>query len=130
MVVINNTDRARQIISFKGLKYGKMSPTDLDCLIEYKNRAYIFIEVKCGSKELPLGQRLALERLVKDTSKGKRSIAMVCEHKVFNTEYEVLLKDTIVRKIYLDKECYWREPKRRVNAKQAIEVFINQFRRT
>ena len=91
---IINIERARQINNFKNMRYGKITPTDMDGLIEYHNKAYVFIEVKYGDKDLPFGQRLALERLVKDTSsKDKQSIAIVCEHQVDNTENQIDVAD-------------------------------------
>ena len=40
--VIQNRDRKKQIIDFSGLKYGKITPTDIDGLIEYKDKAMMF----------------------------------------------------------------------------------------
>ena len=57
-------DRARQLIDFSGLRYNKITPTDIDGFIEYHDEAIVFMEFKYGNAELPYGQKLALERLL------------------------------------------------------------------
>lgn len=47
---------------FSGLRFGTITPTDIDGLIEFEDRCCIFMETKHGDADLPLGQRLALER--------------------------------------------------------------------
>ncbi len=95
------------------LLYGKITPTDIDGLIEYRDKAYILLEVKYRDVELPHGQRLAIERIVKDTAKaGKKSIAIVAEHDVGDTNQQVDVADCIVREIYLFSEKQWRETNR------------------
>ena len=36
--VILNPARMQQIVSFEGMKYGTITPTDIDGFIEYKNK--------------------------------------------------------------------------------------------
>jgi hypothetical protein len=68
--VIANRDRAKQIISFRGLRFGNITPTDIDGLIEYKNQCFLLVEFKHFSKpDMPEGQRLALERLAVSLNK-------------------------------------------------------------
>lgn len=52
----------RQRAEFTGLRFGTITPTDIDGLIEFEGRCCIFMEAKHGGAELPTGQRLALER--------------------------------------------------------------------
>jgi hypothetical protein len=42
------TNRARfiQAIRFDGMKFGRITPTDIDAAIEFDNRLFIFIEAK------------------------------------------------------------------------------------
>jgi hypothetical protein len=68
--VIEHRERARQIVSFAGLRFGNITPTDIDGLIEYKNCCFLLLELKHYSRpELPYGQRLALERLAASLAK-------------------------------------------------------------
>ena len=122
---ILHPDRARQINDFSGLLYGKITPTDLDGVIEYHGKAYVFLEIKYDNTELPLGQKIAIERLVKDTSNGgKKSIAIIAEHNVFNTKENIPVAECDVRQVYLYCEKRWREPKTQINVKQCIDGFI------
>lgn len=79
---IKNRERASQIRDFTGLRYrNKITPTDVDGLIEFGNRAYVVIELKYGESPMKYGQRLALERTVDDwASAGKPSICIVAQH--------------------------------------------------
>lgn len=61
--LIHNESNLRQIVDFNGLRYGPISPTDIDAQLEFDNRLFIFIEAKFGDAKVPIGQRLALERM-------------------------------------------------------------------
>lgn len=60
---IRNREFATQIRDFSGLRYGKITPTDIDGFLDFGNKLFVFIESKYGTGRLPYGQRLALERL-------------------------------------------------------------------
>ena len=61
---IHNKRKMKQLIDFKGCAVdGGMYPTDIDGVIEYKDSKYIIFEVKYGDSEIPIGQRLALQRM-------------------------------------------------------------------
>ncbi len=121
---IQNEKRAKQLNNFNNLRYGNITPTDIDGCIEYHNKGYIFIEIKYGDKDLPFGQKLALERLVIDTSKAKASIAIVAEHLVDNPQEQVNVASCKVREIFYFVDKKWRPPKRPVNVSQAVERFL------
>lgn len=73
--------RAAQLRDFTGLRYGSITPTDIDGLIEYRGIAYILYEFKMRGQQMPGGQRLALERLCDDLAKtGKTVVVLVGEH--------------------------------------------------
>ena len=93
--VINNKDRARQLRDFSGLRYGNITPTDIDGLIEYKDIAYVIFETKFGSAEVPRGQMIALERLCDDLQNYKHTIVIISSHNHPVTE-EIDLANSIV----------------------------------
>jgi hypothetical protein len=119
---ILNVARKQQINDFAGLIYGTITPTDIDALIDYKNRAYILIEVKYGKAKLPFGQKLALERLVKDTENIKKSIAIVAEHYIHNTDQQIDISICNVREYFYKGQ--WRSPKDKITVKEAIDKFL------
>ena len=123
---IKHRERSRQVNDFSNLELShNITPTDIDGLIEYRNEKYIFFEVKYSEAQLHYGQRLALERLVADTSsRDKKSIAIVCEHDVHNTSVDVDVAETRVREVYSYRTKEWRVPANTYTTKQLIELFI------
>lgn len=75
-----NKARAMQGRDFTGLRFGNITPTDIDGLIEYKGICYIFLEAKVTGAEMSFGQKLALERLCDDLQKSKPTILILCTH--------------------------------------------------
>lgn len=53
------------VVNFKGRSFGKCTPTDLDWVLEIKNKVLIFAEVKRSEKAigLPIGQKILAENL-------------------------------------------------------------------
>lgn len=102
-----------------------MYPTDIDGLIEYKDSEYILFEVKYGSAEVPVGQKLAIQRMVDDFTKvGKQAVAFVCEHTVRNHDKPVVMAWCKVREIYYGGEKQWRAPDSEITVREAIDSFL------
>ena len=114
---INHRERAKQINDFTGLQYGTITPTDIDGLIEYQDKAYVFIELKHADVELPYGQRLALERLTDDLEKtGKPSICIVASHQVDDPKKDVKVAETLVKQYYWNGK--WKTAKSSLNPRK------------
>ena len=96
---IHNRKRAKQINDFSGLAYGnKITPTDIDGLIEYQDKGYVLIEVKLRGVLLPYGQRLALERMTDDlTRAGKPTVCIIASHDIDDPEQDINVANTRVR---------------------------------
>jgi len=75
-----NKERARQGRDFTGLRYGAITPTDIDAFIDFGNHLFIMIEAKYNGTELPYGQRLALERLCDAANETVRSFVLIVSH--------------------------------------------------
>lgn len=67
---IRNRDAGKQIIDYSGLRFNNITPTDIDGMIEYKGKAFIFYEFKFGDAPMPLGQKIALTRMVDAIQRG------------------------------------------------------------
>lgn len=124
-------NRYRQPIAFRGLDIGKnMYPTDIDGLIEYKDLAYLFFDVKTKGTPFKKGQKLALERLVKDTNHaGKISMAFLVEHEVYDPNETVYVEEGLLKRVCVfDKEeekAIWKEPRtNNITVKEAYESFF------
>ena len=99
--VIQFRDRARQIINFKDIRLGNITPTDCDGEIEFQNKAWVFIEIKYRDAQLPHGQKLALERKVDDMNRAQKSaICFVAEHYIDDTSVDIDAANCIVREFY------------------------------
>ena len=122
---IHNLKKASQPIDFSGLRInGHIYPTDIDGLIEINNEEYIIFEVKYRGSEVPVGQRIALERMTDDFRKaGKRAIAIVCEHSVKDFEKPVKAADCLVREVYFGLDVVWRRIDKRLTLREAIDLF-------
>jgi hypothetical protein len=105
---INKPDRASQLRDFSGLRFGNITPTDIDGLIEYKNLGYVIFELKYMNTEIPKGQELALERLTDDLQKsGKTCLCLISNHQTSDCNIPIDAANTIVQRYrYKGK---WRE---------------------
>lgn len=114
--VIKNKERQRQIHSFSGLKrLRNITPTDIDGLIDYGGKHFIYLEGKVSGNELFYGQKLALENCVKSHwASGHKSIAVVYEHWI-PPQYDIDVSKCVVTKIFTmnekTQEFYWWESK-------------------
>ena len=125
--VFNHQDLAKQQILFSGfyLPNTKITPTDSDAEIEYHGKAWIKIEVKAKGTELPKGQRILLETFCKDMKRaGKRCLVMVVEHKVFDAEKPILLKETSIRQLMEEGYMRWLKPHIPLNTYEFVLRFI------
>lgn len=124
--VFENEARAKQLVRYDGMNMGNRCFTDFDAVLEWRNVGWLVFEVKYGNKWFPTGQRLALERLVRDASCcGKFAVAAVVEHQVANPADPVYLKDCLVRSVYVTGEYQWRAPKHYMNAHNLMREFVS-----
>lgn len=120
---IQHRRRAKQIINFDGLLYGnKITPTDIDGMMEWHNsKAYVLYEFKYGDTEMPYGQQLALEEMVKDfIHAGKKAIAIVCKHNIANPQEDIKAADTTVQKYYTGEKWF---PGKNLSCKRVTDAF-------
>lgn len=89
--VIRNRAAASQLRDFSGLRYGRITPTDIDAYMEFGGRLFIFIEGKFGGASLPRGQMLALERLVDAMHLPPQRYAalIVAQHETQGTDVDI-----------------------------------------
>lgn len=115
-------DRARQLVRFDGLRYGTITPTDVDMFIEYNGKAFVLAELKHRDAPMPRGQELALTRTVDALSEKAEAVLFVCEHEVDDTSQDIVAADTLVRDVYYHGR--WRRVKR-ITLKEATDSFIS-----
>ena len=121
---ITYRQRAQQLRNFTGLLFGSITPTDIDGFIEYKNRAYIIIEMKLDEVEVPFGQMLALERLCDDLQKEKQCLLIVAQHN-YRPEQDIDFANCQVSKYR--SRGKWITPESSITVKKLIDEFLKRF---
>jgi len=99
MGLIRNSKQVKQSIDFQEIQNGNIHPSDIDAVLEFNNEAIIFIEVKRIGNDIPLGQRLLLERLT-DSWHTEKAITIKVNHSFFNEETDIPLNECKVEKYY------------------------------
>lgn len=122
---IINRARAGQIKDFSGLRYKNITPTDIDGLLDFANKVFIFFELKCEGTTLLTGQRLALERLTDNLEKaGKHSLTIVATH---NTDPDEDIGVATCRVVEWRYNQKWVKPKeKKYTVKQLIDLFLTK----
>ena len=115
--MINNRERMRQIIDFRGLHFDTKQPTDIDGFIDFDNKLFIIFELKCAGVKVPPGQRLALQRLAQ-TTQSKNTRCIIAEHDTPISE-DVDAASAIVVEVY--REGCWRPVENKITLRRAID---------
>ncbi len=115
---IRNRKRARQLRDFTGLRFGTITPTDIDGFLEFRDRLFVWIETKFRGQEMPDGQRLALERQCDAVAEtGRAAAVLVVEHDA-QPEKDIAVAECPVREYRYEQR--WHEPIMPVTCRQAI----------
>ena len=122
----NHRRMGKQLLCFDGISYGgNVTPMDIDGFIEWHDQKRVLLEIKLNGVKVLGGERLALERMVNDFSSiGKESLAIIADHKVFDTNQDVIVRDCIVREIYHSREKVWRPTKRLMDVGTLLDSFL------
>jgi hypothetical protein len=97
---IRNKQQFHQVHSFIGvLDEGLHSPSDIDGVIDWQGKAFIYFEGKYGDADLPGGQKKGLQYLV-DANKYP-CMAIVYKHTT-EVDAEVEVKDCKISQIYFN----------------------------
>ena len=120
---IKNRSRATQMKDFQGLKYGRITPTDIDLFIDLKNRLFIFAETKLSGTPIHYGQKLALKRLVDACAGDSRHAALfICEHDAFDCDESISVAKSRVLLSYYDGCWYTHDETETLD--ESIEMLI------
>lgn len=125
--VIKSIRYARQRADFNGMRFGSITPTDIDGFVEFGNKVFVFIETKHGDSDLPVGQKLALERVCDrvQLSGAQAMVLVLHKHSIGDDAMTYKIAPLpVTRYRYKGK---WFEPKDTINALQAIEKFKAKF---
>ena len=121
---IQYPNRAKQIIDYSGLRFGNKTPMDIDGYMEFGGKCAIVLEFKTKGKELPYGQRIALE-VYADGVCGFPVIVIVADHYVIDAAKEIKADQCIVREYYYNGA--WHPTDRMVTVRQFVDSFVKQY---
>ncbi len=120
---IYNLSRAAQLIDFSGLRFGNITPTDIDGLIDFGNAVFVFLEYKRGDNKMPGGQRLALQRLA--DRKDKPTFVLVGRHE--NASGYINGAAAILTEYYFNGR--WRPARGRMTIKECCDWIERTYRK-
>jgi hypothetical protein len=99
-------ERKKQLIDYRGIRYGKGTPTDIDGFIEWHGKVFVFYEYKTGNNEMPFGQELAYTHLVDAIRDGGRyAVYFLCKHNT-SVDEEINGAECVVEKYYYNGKWY------------------------
>lgn len=117
----HHPQRARQLLSFEGLRWGTITPTDFDLFIDYQGRAFVLAELKHEDAPLHRGQELAIERVVDAWEKaGIPALALVASHSIDIGDVTV----AHARVVRVRWKGRWVSERRNFSVAQVIERFF------
>lgn len=99
--LIKNRERAKQLLAFDGMQYGKCRPTDIDVSIDFQGKTFVFVELKGAGAPLTLGQKIHLQGLVHAIRAGGRMAwAILAHHDTPDCEHDVHVGEAKVFSVY------------------------------
>ena len=125
---IRSLPRYKQPVDFSGLRYGRITPTDIDGLIEYRNKVFVLYELKLRDAPIEHGQKIALKNIIDSMIKGgSYAVLFKCSHEVDDTSQQIDLSNSIVTEFYLGD--MWRKPKSIMTAREATDEYFRWLKR-
>ena len=98
--LVRNRKSLGQVVLFEGLQRKGVSPSDIDAVLEIRDKYLVLFEVKKEGFDIPKGQRILLETLANVWEEtGRISVVVKAIHRIKNNA-DILLKDCEVEEIY------------------------------
>lgn len=117
-----NKTHGSQIKDFSGLRWGAISPTDIDAILEFSNRLFIIVEAKYKNAQVPFGQKLCLERLCDAIqSETKTCVLMLTSHE---SDGDIDMGLTIVRQ-YRENGVWHESPE--MTLREVIDIMRRKY---
>lgn len=108
--LINNRDKAKQLLAFDGMKYGLCRPTDIDISMDFQQKCFVFVELKTLGAPLTTGQKVHLQGLVDAiVAGGKQATAILAHHSTPECEHDVHCAESVVHSVYTGGRGGWEK---------------------
>lgn len=122
---IENPDYALQVRDFTGLRWMNITPSDLDAMVEYHDKAWVIIEMKhINSDGCSDGQELMLQRLYTDLKKSGKAVLLVYARNSIEPPYPIPYALCLVEKYKYNDETVYPED---MTVKKLIDSFLRKI---
>ena len=118
--MFRNKEYASQLKDYSGLKFGNISPTDIDACLEFGGKLFIFVETKFGNSPMPRGQELALERLC-----DLLTVPAVIIQTTHNSSGDIDMANTIVTRYRENTNWFTEVPE--ITLREMIELMRRKY---
>lgn len=107
---------------YSGIRYDKITPTDIDGFIDFGNKLFVFVELKFGSSPLKYGQKLAIERLCDACQNNERNSVVLIARYYMESEDAVDIAPLLVDEYRFRGK--WYRPKKETTVRRAIDNLL------
>lgn len=118
--MFRSREYASQLKDFSGLRFGRISPTDIDAMLEFGDKVYVIIEAKHGTADMPVGQKLALTRLTDALGENRHAMLIQATH---DATADIDLGNCKVAKYYY-KQRWWMTE---MSVRELVDSFLENF---
>jgi len=116
--------RAEQLLIWPELRWGNIRPTDVDAFVDFRGDVFVWGEVKLRGKDVPQGQRIAMDNMRKVyADAGRKYLFFIAEHNV-PCGQDIRLEDTTVRR-YCWHGGYWKDCE--ILTRDLLSRFVSRF---
>ena len=123
--IVKNRERAKQILAFDGMQYGKCRPTDIDVAMDWQGKTFVFVELKGAGAPLTLGQKIHLTSLVDAiVAGGRKAYAILAHHDTPNCSHDVHVAESSAHSIYSGGNGWTKLPEG-----VKLDILINKLHR-
>lgn len=113
-----------QLVDFRGMLYGRCSPTDIDLAMDFNKECFVFAELKYKGNPLTTGQRIHLMGLVDAIEAGGREAFAILAWHDADDNGDIHAGHSIPQSVYFDGK--WQEPLGR-NLEHEIDIIHTDF---
>jgi len=118
---IRNREASNAVKDYTRLRWKSITPTDIDGLIDFKNKLFVIIELKRVGEKLEGGQRLALERLADSITQARKPCYLIVAQ--YDTDGDIQADTCLVSEMRHNKR--WRQSKENVTLKCLIDRILS-----
>jgi len=124
--VVRSVARATQHIDYSGLRWDKITPSNIDGVLDFSGRLFVFLEFKTVGAPMAFGQRLLFSNLHRAMARnGVACAVLLAEHVTLDPKSAIGASEALVVEILDGPQ--WRAPLRSVTVREAVESYLRRI---